>query len=161
MVVRQEALDARLDAQLARHVIDGAPIEAVCALEWRHGRFRKQKGARVFGIHGHLTMVLGNVGQLGNRGLDVIECVVSALVFETLAQTSPKRRIAHVEEQRLVERIPEDVSEKLVHGHASVPIVPMVVVMFVIMHSRSLLSNETSWSDQTVSFRRSKCLPRV
>ena len=106
-------------------------------------------------------MVLGNVGQLGNRGLDVIECVVSALVFETLAQTSPKRRIAHVEEQRLVERIPEDVSEKLVHGHASVPIVPMVVVMFVIMHSRSLLSNETSWSDQTVSFRRSKCLPRV
>lgn len=38
VVIWQEALDARLDAQPMGHVIDGAPIESVRALERGHGR---------------------------------------------------------------------------------------------------------------------------
>lgn len=112
MVVWQEALDACLDAQLVGHIVDGTPIEPVRALERRHGCVWQQEGLGVLGIHRHFAMVLGNVSQLGDRRLDMIECVVGALIFEALPQTSPKRRIAHVVEQGLVKRIAENVAEK-------------------------------------------------
>ena len=101
-------------------------------------------------------MVLGNVSQLGDRRLDMIECVVGALVFEALPQTSPKRRIAHVVEQGLVERIAENVAEKLVHGHATLSVVAMIVIVHAI--SFQMRQNRRG---SFVWFRRSKCLPRV